>query len=82
MTIADNLKRSAPKDFFEAYDELAKDERFAGRESLLPFAALAQVLVYATEKLALRTEIECKHEIYKSQGKTPPPNDQLLRHTS
>lgn len=82
MTIADNLKRSAPGDFLRAYDELAADQRFTGRESLLPYAALAQVLVCTTERLALRTEIECKHEIYHALGKTPPPDDQLLRHTS
>lgn len=82
MAIADNLKRSAPDDFLRAYDDLTGDPRFADRESLLPYAALAQVLVYRTEQLALRTEIECKHEIYHALGKTPPPNDQLLRHTS
>lgn len=83
MTIANNLKRSAPGDFLRAYDELTNDERFADRESLLPYAALAQVLVNTTERLALRTEIECKHEIYHDAlGKQPPPNDQLLRHTS
>lgn len=82
MTIGDNLKRLAPDAFLKAYDELSKDQRFVDREELIPYAALAQVLVYKTERLALRTEIECKKEIYHALGKQPPPDDQLLRYTS
>lgn len=82
MTIADNLKKLAPDKFLRAYEELATDERFAGREELLPYAALAQVLVHTTERLTQRTEIECKKEIYIALGKPIPPNNQLLRHTS
>lgn len=82
MGIADNLKRSAPNDFLEAYERLSAAPEFAQHQELIPYAALAQVLVYQVERLAMRTEVECKKEIYHAMGKTPPNDNELLRQPS
>lgn len=79
MAIADNLKGTAPKEFLDACEKVANDPKFRDHQDLIPWAALAQILVYRVERLALRTEVECKTEIYLALGKPPLSDDELLR---
>jgi len=72
MTIADNMKASAITNFLRECTELESDPRFEGREGLIPHAAATSLIVEASERLAQRTEIECKKEIYMALGKDAP----------